>query len=800
MRIRAIKLSLALSTVLWANAAVLAQALASVEPTSGETTTAPADNTDIIVTAQFRATNLQDTPLAISAVSGAELARRGLTDIQSIANTAPSVTLTPGPAAFGKTMVSYIRGVGANDFNPAFDPSVGYYVDDIYYASLAGSTFDLMDLERVEILRGPQGTLFGKNTIGGAIRLISKKPNETLGGYLEGTTGSFDRVDIRGSLNIPLAGDNLAVRLSGIHRERRGYVTRLDFACANPAQAGSLPRIAPAGADCVIGHDGGENIDAFRVAVRAVPVDGMEFNISFDHTDDRSDPGALRLIATGPDAVLNGPGIPEAGVFPINTYQFLPKYGISYDDRFVTNDPYTNYATYRNPITGLSLEPKGRVRQSGFSFNADFDLTDNLKFRSITGYRDMLSRFVYDSDLSPLPLVTQWNEVRYDQLSQELQLLGDALDKKVEWVIGGYYFKGNATYTSISDLLVAGLYAPSNDRFAVEDFSAFAHLTVHLTDRLNIIGGIRYTKETKGFHLFHPLDFYLPGGTGATIPGPVLDYTAPTLAYSNWDPKISIDYKIADDVMVYAQYSTGFRGGGFNNRPFTAAQVFSVSPEFLDAYEVGIKSRLFDRRLTLNLTAFQSDYSDIQQVVAGVDTSGTPFSAPLNVGDARIRGIELESSLRLGGLRFNLAANYLDAKIKSARAPDNGLAVPPSALPQPGTRLAFAPEYRVNAGIEYEVTMGDLGTLIPRFDLAYQSSVKYDSTGSSLSTEPSYTVVDGRLTWAYRDDLSLALGVTNIFEKYYNSFIFNTYVQDLGSLVVSPSRPREWSLTLRKAF
>lgn len=798
MRTPTIKVALALGTALWLPAAVTAQTTSP--EASAEDQSASPESDDIVVTAQFRATNLQDTPLAISAVTGAELAQRGLTDVQSIASTAPSVTLTPGPAAFGKTIVSYIRGVGANDFNPAFDPSVGYYVDDIYYASLAGSTFDLMDLERVEILRGPQGTLFGKNTIGGAIRLISKKPNGTLGGYLEATTGSFKRVDIRGSINIPLAGENLAVRVSGVHREREGYVTRVDFVCENPSLAGSLPRIAPAGSDCVIGHDGGENVDAFRVAVKAVPVEGMEFNISYDYTDDRSDPGALRLITTGPDAVLNGPGLPEAGVFPINTYQFLPRYGIPYDNRFVAGDPYKNYATYGNPITGLTFDPKGRVRQSGFSFNADFQLTDSLKFRSITGYRDVLSRFVYDSDLSPLPLVTQWNEVRYDQLSQEIQLLGDAFDRSVEWVIGGYYFKGNATYESVSDLLVAGLHAPSDDRFEVEDFSAFGHLTVHLTDRLNIIGGIRYTKETKEFHLFHPLDFYLPGGTGARITGPVLDYIAPTLAYSRWDPKVSIDYKITDDVMLYAQYSTGFRGGGFNNRPFTAAQVFAVGPEKLNAYEVGVKSRIFSRAVTLNLTAFQSDYKDIQQIVAGVDNTGTPFSAPLNVGDARIRGIEVEGALRFNGLRFTLAANYLDAKIKTARAPGNGLDVPPSALPQAGTRLAFAPEYRVNAGLEYEASLGGLGTLTPRVDVAYQSSVKYDSTGSDLSTEPGYTMVDGRLTWAYRDDLSLALGITNIFDKYYNTFIFNTFVQNLGSLVTSPSRPREWSLTVRKSF
>lgn len=793
MRRSAVKLSLTLGTalLLCEAAAAQAQPLAASEDAS---------NQDIIVTAQFRATNLQDTPLAISAITGSQLTERGLTDVQSIASTAPSVTLTPGPAAFGKTIVSYIRGVGANDFNPAFDPSVGYYVDDIYYASLAGSTFDLLDLERVEILRGPQGTLFGKNTIGGAIRLISKKPNGTLGGSIEATTGSFGRAAIRGSINIPILGDDLAVRISGVHKQRRGYVKRIDFACADPGLAGTLPSNPAAGSDCVVGREGGENVDAFRAAVRAVPVDGMEINLSFDYSDDRSDPGAFHVIATGPDSLLSGPGAPALGVFPINTYQLIPAFGIPYDNRFVSTDPYRTYATYGNPLTGEYFGPKGHVRNYGFALTLDFELTDNLKFRSITGARDLLSQFVYDSDGSPMPLVSQFNDVGYKQLSQEIQFLGNLLDNKVEWVAGGYYFDGKSHYNSVTDLMVSGLYAPSADTFRVEDFSAFAHITLHATDRLNIIGGVRYTRETKNFHLFHPLSFYLPGGTGDTIAGPVLDYTASPLKYSHWDPKVSVDYKIAEDVMIYAQYSTGFRGGGFNNRPFTAAQVFPVNPEYLDAYELGIKSRLFDRMLTLNLTGFQSNYTDLQQVVAGVDNSGTPFAAPLNVGDARIRGIELESALRLGGLDLSLVANYLDAKLKTIRAPGNGLSVPPSALPQAGARLAFAPKYRINAGAEYAISLGELGTLTPRLDLAYQTSIKYDGSGSALSIEPSYTVVDGRLTWAYRHNLSLSLGVTNIFDKYYNAYIFNTFVQNLGSLAVTPSRPREWSLTVRKSF
>ena len=753
---------------------------------------------EIVVTAQFRETKIEETPLAISAITGNELASRCMTEVQSVAATAPSVTLVPGPASFGKTTVSYIRGVGANDFNPAFDPAVGFYVDDVYYASLAGTTFDLMDLERVEILRGPQGTLFGKNTIGGAIRLISKQPDSQLGGYVEGTYGSYDRIDVRGSINLPIA-ETVGLRVSGVHKQRDGYVKRIDFACAQPALAGTLTRRTTS-SDCGIGREGGENIDAVRVALRAQPTDHLDIKLAGDYTDDRSEPGPLRLVATGPDAVLNGPGAPAFGIFPANTYQFLPAFGIPYDDRFIPSSRYRSYATYDNALTGERMDTTQRSWNRGLSGTVSFRFSDALELRSISGYRELRSRFVYDSDGSPLPLATQFNDVNYQQLSQELQLLGSAANQQIEWVIGAYYFDGDASYDAITDLIAAGLFAPSSDEFGIRDYSGFAHVTFHATDRLNFIAGARYTREKKDFHLYHPLSFYLPGGSGTVIPGPVLDYVAEPLEYSRWNPKFSVDYKLAPNAMIYAQYSTGFRGGGFNNRPFTAAQVFAVDPESLKAYELGLKSQFFDDALALNLTAFQSDYSKIQQVVAGVDTSGVPFTSPLNVGDARIRGLELESTLAVGGLQLSVVASYLDAKIKEARQPGGGLLVPPSALPQEDSRLAFSPKYRVNVGAEYAIALGGLGTLTPRVDVAYQSSIKYDSTGSALSVEPSYTVVNGRLTWDPRDDLSVALGVTNAFDKYYDAFIFNTYVQGLGSLTATPSRPREWSLTVRKSF
>jgi len=760
------------------------------------------DVQDIVVTAQFRATNVQDTPLAITALTGAALTERGAVDVQDLARTAPSVTLLPAPGAFGRTVISYIRGVGANDFNPGFDPSVGYYIDDVYHAALAGSQFDLLDLERVEILRGPQGTLFGKNTIGGAIRLIAKQPNGRFGGSGSVTYGSFDRIDIRGAINIPIIGDELAMRIAGVHKERRGYINRYDFGCLHPALAGSLPREPNAGSDCLIGHEGGENVDGVRAALRAAPSGNIEINLVADYVDDRSDPGGQVLGVTGPDAVLNQPS--AANAFPINPFQNIPRFGIPYDDRFLPPNPFTNYSTYANPITGERFEPQARNREYGFSGTIDVALSDDLKVKSITAYRDLYSTFTYDGDASPLPLVSQMNYVNYDQFSQEVQLIGQSFDRKLDWVVGGYYFKGDASYDTITDLMVVGLRIPSGNQFKIRDYSAFAHLTLHLSDKLNLTGGLRFTSEQKDFAIQQLYSCYAPGGTGETTIFPLclpqLREVATPLKYERWDPKISIDYAITDDVMIYAQYSTGFRGGGFNNRPFTPDQVFPVSPETLSAYELGLRTQFMDRALTLNLTGFQSDYKNMQITVTGTDSAGVPFSAPLNVGDARIRGIELEGRFAKSGFELTMAANYLDAKISEARQPGS-IALAPGTLPPKGTPLPNAPKWKVNVGAQYEADLGSVGTLTPRIDWAYQSEIDYDLNFSSpLSIQKGYSLVNARLTWSDRKGLSVSGGVTNLFDKYYDAYLFDSIAQGLGFLGIAPGRPREWSVTVRKEF
>ena len=259
------------------------QALAQAPPAQENAATSQLQ--EVVVTAQFRQQDLQQTPIAITAINAAMLEQRNQTDIAQVAAQAPNVTLQPNGAAFGSSMVAFIRGVGQTDFNLALEPGVGIYVDDVYYATLTGSLLDLLDLDRVEILRGPQGTLAGKNSIGGAIKLFSQKPSSNAHDYLEVTYGSLNRIDARGAGDFAIVEDKLLARVSFASKHHDGYVTRLDYACTH---ANSNLHTDVVGDKCELGKDGSQAFDAGRIALRWLATDDLELNFAADATNDQS--------------------------------------------------------------------------------------------------------------------------------------------------------------------------------------------------------------------------------------------------------------------------------------------------------------------------------------------------------------------------------------------------------------------------------------------------------------------------------------------------------------------------------
>ena len=794
---------------------------------------------EIVVTAQFREQNLQDTPLAITAVNSAMLEARSQTDISQVANQAPSVTLKPQGAAFGPSLVANIRGVGQYDFNPALEPGVGLYVDDVYYATLTGSIFDLLDLDRVEILRGPQGTLAGRNSIGGAVKLYSKRPEGSNTGMLQVAYGSRNRIDLRGSADFNLA-PGLDMRIAGVAKRQGGYVKRLDFGCVYPmGGSATLPADAPLNAgqpinpavggipatptasDCVVANEGNVNYMGVRGQLRWRPSDTVDINIIGDYTnDDRWQVGSVLLESFYPDGKLASPYFPHPADPPYTTAtapgRDINPYGpgIAYDTRFICGN-FCNFASYTNdaaPDTGRPRDQvPGRIKFDGWGVSGqlDWDIADKLKFTSITAYREYTSNFENDNDTSPLAHSLGYGPLTFRFFSEEARLNG-SLGDTIDYTLGGYYSDQKSVYTSLQSLPSSGLRFEQSDPTKLNTKAVFANATWTPIDRFSVNGGIRYTNEKKTY-------MYVrrgPNGTPAPAVLAPLNGLIGVAADDRVDYRLALQYRWSDEFMTYAQFSTGFKGGGVNPRPYFPQQVLPFGPETLKSWEAGFKSDFLDRRVRFDVAAFYSIYSGIQLTLTNCTAqAGAGFGAscalPVNAGDAHIKGVEAEATLKpVDGLLIDASAAYIDfdyTKFASFATPTGSVAVGgPTNInaPQFGDYPAFTPKWKWSIGAQYEIPLGSgAGSLTPRIDAAYQGTIYTNATNREANKIPGYTIANARLTWRNAGgDLDVSLEVTNLFDKYYYLTINDQSTSGLGYTNAQPGRPREWAVTLKKEF
>ncbi|MBC7985996.1 MAG: TonB-dependent receptor [Sphingomonadaceae bacterium] len=761
-------------------------------------------NAEIVVTAQFREQRLQDTPLSITAVDAALLESRSQTNIAEIANQAPNVTLRQQGASFGGSLGASIRGIGQFDFNPAVEPGVGIYVDDVYYPTLTGSTFELLDLQRIEILRGPQGTLTGRNSVGGAIRLISQRPDGSGEGFVEATYGSRDHIAIRGGADFTIA-ENLFARISGIGRQQDGYVDRIDYGCAFPGQG------IPAGEasqenDCVVSEHGGTGYTAVRGQLRYEPSPDFDILFSADYTDDSRTAGAEILTAAN-----------------VNNPNGNPAPGVPFDSRFICG-PFCNYSGYQNPA-GVWLGPvapgfplvatSGPDRTEfegwGVSLNMDIGLSDMLSLQSISAYREYATSFNSDDDNSPATLAFGQNALDHWFLSQELRLNGEIGDT-IDFTLGGYYSDQRTTYFTFQDIR----YAPiplqfiGDDPVNADSLAAFATVIWNPIDPLTITGGLRYTEESKDYTFVRLSPFGGPNAFLGALNGVVGEFEGDRIDY-----RISVDYRISPEVLVYVSTSTGFKGGGINPRPFNPAQVQPFDPETLTAYELGFKTDLFDRRLRFNASAFFNKYNGIQLTLLSCPQFGGPgpCALPQNAGDAEIFGLEFEALFEpVDGLTFDGSLSYINFEyqcvnitvVRALLPGETDACVTDSSIvtainPSP----PHTPEWKWSAGVQYAIDTG-FGTITPRFDITHQSGT-FVNVLAGAATLPSYTVANARLTWESEDEAwQASLEVTNLFDEYYFLTNFDLSQVVTGSpntlIKAQPGRPREWALTVTRRF
>jgi iron complex outermembrane receptor protein len=751
----------------------------------------------IIVTAQFREQDLQDTPIAITAMNAEMLEARSQTNITDLADFAPNVKLEPATGLQGNSIAAFIRGIGQSDASFALEPGVGVYIDDIYYGTTFGAVMDLTDLERVEVLRGPQGTLAGKNSVGGAIRLFTRESDADEGGFVEASYGSFDRLDLRASAGFALT-DELFARISGVSNSRDGYMKRLDFGCVNPGSG--IPASGSAEDGCVIGTEGGRDLQAVRLAVRYAPTAApVEINLRADYSTDKSEIVATKLLYAGNPSVRS--------YDPAN-----PLGGVPFDSRFLTGpESYTNYTTYSTggnyttafgiPVQiapgGFSVAPTGTAKSWGVAGTVDIELTPDLALKSITGYRTAEGTSGIDVDGSPLAILLQEFTFRHEQFTQELRLSGQFGDGLADTTIGGFYYDASDRIYGRNQIPTLLFDFYQDDDVSNRSISAFGHLELHLTDRFNLIGGLRYTDDKKTYQYGRlNLDGTEPSGAFFTpnflVAG--LNNLEGEFKGDRLDYRIGANYEVADDLMVYAQVSTGFKGGGINPRPSAADQVLSFGPETVTTFEGGFKSQLLDRRVRLNGAVFLNDYTDIQLVrYQCPDSIVLSCSVPSNAGNAEIFGFELEAFAEpVDGLTFDASVGYLDF--------DYTEITNPATLVTEDMIAPFISKWQLSAGMQYAAELTGGATITPRLDWSYRSDFFYNSINNDFNRIDGYSLFNGRIAYTSADDLwTLSAAVTNIFDKFY----YTGKSENIGSFGVvtgNPGRPREWSVTLRREF
>jgi iron complex outermembrane receptor protein len=732
---------------------------------------------EIVVTARKREENLQRTPIAITAFSSKGLEARNLTDLMGVANAAPNVDIRSSNAGSGSSSNSQItiRGVGQLDFLIATDPGVGTYVDGVYFARSMGGVMDLLDLERLEILRGPQGTLYGKNTIGGAINLISRKPTGDFNGYAEVTTGSYKRLDARASVDFPIVQDKLAAIVSVSSKDRDGYGHRT----TDGAGLGS------------------ENSTAARAAIRWHASQDITVDLAVDVTRKRQSSVVTTLTAINPNApVLN----------LYNAVSFLSG-GV--------NPPYVPTIPADPFVSGGSGPNRDDLDAWGVSNTIDWKL-GNFALKSITAYRHLVAGFGRDGDNSPVPYLETQNDVRQHQFSQEFQFSGVNLDNRLKWVAGAYYFNEHATdftrtklasglYQGLEALpgpmipLAPGVFAggagnPVNAAFdldflinsaiTIKDYAAFLHATYNLTDQLGLTLGGRYTYEKKDYFIDD-----LRANSGV----PVVNNVNVSDHWNSFSPKAGLEFQATDTTLTYASVSRGFKSGGFNGRPTTsAAEVQPYNPEFLTAYEVGVKSELFDHQLRLNLAGFYYDYKDIQLTVSTATPDGNFVALTENAGKAHSKGVEAEfQATPVTGLLLEGAVGYIDAKYTDVGTAQNITT---------GSKFVNTPKWTANGAISYSFDLAGAGALTLRGDWNYRGQYFVNPQNDAAMSQKGFSLFNARVTFESPDKRwTLALFGTNLADKKY----INNGVGTLDSFGLAEAyfgRPREWGAMFKSRF
>ena len=784
---------------------------------------------EIVVTATFRETRLQDTPIAITAITGDMLDNRAQTSLYQVANQAPNVTLKKGGQA-RSGMIAFIRGVGQYDFIAALEPGVGVYVDDVYYAQLTGSLLELLDVDRVEVLRGPQGTLSGRNSIGGAVKMFTKQPGEDHGGFARVGFGTYDQIDFRGAGDMELVEDKLYARFSAAGKTRDGYVKVLDYGCSHP---GSGVPAQQGGNGCEMGTQGEQQYATGRIQLRWIANDDLEINFAGDYLNDQS--GIAPGVATYADRTLieadfysgGNPTITmDNGDGTVTYYRdhiFVP-YGPYRNSDDPINDPYVSYGTAADfgpmymlggdpPVTQdvpwkpSVLVPRNHITQWGASLRFDWQISDTLSFDSISAYREYDSRFTWDEDGSPMPINQLDNRLDNWQFTQEFRLNGTT--GPLDYTLGVYYLEQDSNYEARVDLnyaLIDFIHGP--DPTPADTKAVFAHANWQVTDSFGLEAGVRYSEEFKGYthHRSNPDGTpIIPGPPGSSTNWRLGGIEGLTAVFEDerTDWRVAATFSFTDNAMAYASASTGYKGGGVNPRPFFPVQLKTFNSEELTSYELGFKSTVFDNTLRFNAAFFSTTYDDIQLILKACEHPfvpggiGPPCLKPANVGDADIEGFEIEATwYPTDNFLVDVSASTLDFQYTRV----DPLAFSNSSIDPLNMITPYTPENKWSVGGQYTFPASSVGEFMVRVDASYMDEVYADPSNRVVNRIDDYTLVNAVIRWdAPSEDWRIEAAWLNLTDEVYYIDAYDVH-DSQGTVISQPGLPSTFNLSFQRNF
>ncbi|MDX1515631.1 MAG: TonB-dependent receptor [Woeseiaceae bacterium] len=752
---------------------------------------------EIVVTARKRAEPLLHSPISITSFSDADFAARKLTDISQLADYTPNMEFdfTAPISGSTNTAMVFIRGIGQSDYIPGMDPGVGIYLDGIYITRSAGSVLNLIDVERIDVLRGPQGTLFGKNTIGGAIDVKTVRPADEFEAGFDMTFGSRDRADFRGFANVPL-GSSLFARAALGHFRRDGHLSRV-----------------------LAGDRMGDRDElAGRLSLLWVPNDGFEASLAFDYSAADDAGTAARLLSTDvavptspypighPATIFAGQAynvlIGAAGPGASSSFPFLPPLpdsAVPYDSRWLRDSAFESNATGPNYSVHHVRGVSATMSWTGAAVGV----------RSISGFRTTDARFGRDPDGSPLVIGETEVWVDYRQASQELQISGAAPGSRVEWLAGVYWLHENTRqrdfvpfadetfrwYDALGVPIGNFLLADGPDSVnEIESIAVFAEATLDLSARVELTTGLRRTEERR-----ETVANSTQGGMQS------VSNRFAAMKFGDTSGRAILRYRPDDSVIAYLSYSEGFRSGGFNHRfaipppPYVPlVEPTRFAPENVATVEAGLKTAFLRGRGQLRTAVFHSRYRNVQVLAFDL---GIPRT--INAAAAEVEGLELEMDFAPNaGQTINLAYAYLDARYTRlddtiAGAFGNAISIVPLTL---DSRFVNSPEHSLAFGFQSVLPLVPDDRLRWRFDARFRSEVANDAPNTPELIQDDLWLLSTSIDWRPAAcGCEVSLFAENLTDETY---IVSGAADSPGSGTAEAiiARPREWGLRIGYAF